>query len=119
MTDYIKKVEPRIYYTRWEEYMKLGEIASDMEFIITLVDESDEESFSVIVDMTQSKNFSLDIKGLTDIAKLDARLKVFVFIKADRTAKFIGNILKNLSKIEFKFLEDYDDALAYARTILE
>lgn len=118
MSDYIQQLAPQIYYDRWRETMQLKQIADDMEIISAMVDANNEQTYAIIGDMTATRNYPMDVNGLGRVARADPRIVAFVFINGDKTAKFIGNILKSLSKHDFKFVDSEAEALDYIREIL-
>jgi|GEM_PF-5998108 len=119
MPDYIQQLAPQIYHSRWGETVQLEQVADDMDTISAMVDASDEARYAIIIDMTATRNYPMNVNGLVRVARADPRIKAFIFINGDKTAKFLGNLLKSLSKHDLKFVESEEEALNYAHTILE
>ena len=114
----IHREEPGIYRGQWQQAVTIEEAIDSMKKIKSLADVDNIPQYVALVDLREATRLPFDVGNLRRVALSDERCRAFVVVKASYTARVLGQMLNQITKIDFIFATDMDEAFETARSLL-
>jgi hypothetical protein len=114
----IHRDEPGIYRGQWQQHVHIEDVINSMNTIKSFADEDDVQQYVALVDLRGATRLPFDVGNLRRVALSDERCRAFVVVKASYTAQVLGQMLNQLTDIDFLFADDIDEAFETARSVL-
>jgi hypothetical protein len=114
----IHREEAGIYRGQWQQNVTIADVIDSTNKIKSLADDDGIQHYVALVDLREATRLPFDVGNLRRVALADDRCQAFVVIKASYTAQLLGQMLNQLTDIEFLFADDIDEAFEIAHSVL-
>lgn len=114
----ISRLDNGIYLSKWSATVTIEEVLTNTDRFIELVTENADNTYIMIIDLTDAKKLPVDVRNLMASANKDKRLLGYVAVKAPSVGEMLGKILGRLIHHHIEFAASVDEAIVKAREIL-
>ncbi len=113
----VERIEAGVYRAIWTDNILTDDIIAKMALTRQMVGEFQDESYCLIIDLTDVGRIPMSVAALRQVAVSDARLSAFLVVRAPTVAQILAKMLGDLTPAHFELYDTLDQAIARARAL--